>query len=307
MMTSANAIGSAAGAAATVLLLSALGAPELLTATVAGTAAWLGHSPRWCRRRQLVVAPATAPAQQQVRQREELLANTAHELRTPLTAVTTALELLRDGYATSPEDWHMFLDQATVASRHMTFLINDVVDLAALESGRLSLNLRTLRVPELLFDMAQVMQLTAQSRSVGLRIEEPAEQLLVRADRGRFLQIAFNLIANAIKFSAVQSTVRVTVTATALAVAFEVHDTGPGVDEQNRDRLFTRFGRAHDHSMPAVVGTGLGLHVCKLLVEHMQGRIGFRPGHAGGSVFWFELPRVAVEDAEVARLERAPA
>jgi len=288
------------------LAVTSIGAPPAVVAL--GVAALAFAAQRTARQR-VARAVSRLEAQQlrALKLREEQLANTAHELRTPLTAVTTAVELLRDGYAQSKDDWHTFLDQASVAARHMAFLINDVVDLAALESGRLSLNVRSLRVQELMFDMAQVMQLTAQARGVGLHIEEPPEDLRVRADRGRFLQIVFNLTANAIKFSAPQSVVRTEIVPTADGVRFEVHDTGPGVAFDDRERLFTRFGRAHDPGRAVVAGTGLGLHVCKLLVEHMQGRIGYRPGTERGSVFWFELPRAATEPADVARPLPTPA
>ncbi len=245
------------------------------------------------RRIELATSRLEAEQIRSLRSREEQLANTAHELRTPLTAVTTAIELLRDGYATTPEDWATFLDQASVASRHMAFLINDVVDLAALECGRLSLHARDQRVQELVFDVAQVMQLTAQQRNVELRIDEPPEALVVIADRGRFLQIVFNLVANAIKYSDAGALVQLVTNVDDDRVTFEVHDSGPGVDAEQRERLFTRFGRAHDRSKPSIGGTGLGLHVCKLLVEHMGGTIGFRPGAERGSVFWFTLPRPA--------------
>lgn len=265
----------------------------LLAIAVAAIAFAAQHTAQ--RRIELATSRLEAEQIRSLRMREEQLANTAHELRTPLTAVTTAIELLRDGYATTPEDWGTFLDQASVAARHMAFLINDVVDLAALECGRISLHVREQRVQELVFDVAQVMQLTAQQRNVELRIDEPPESLVVGADRGRFLQIVFNLVANAIKFSDAGALVRLITSVEDDRVTFEVHDSGPGVEAEQRERLFTRFGRAHDRSRPSIGGTGLGLHVCKLLVEHMGGSIGFRPGAERGSVFWFTLPRCAAK------------
>lgn len=293
------------------ILLSTIAGIATLAITTAGVAPWttaigvagvtFAADQRARRRVEVALARLESERVRTLRQREEQVANTAHELRTPLTAVTTAIELLRDGYATTPEDWSVFLDQASVAARHMAFLINDVVDLAALECGRISLHAHEQRVQELVFDVAQVMQLTAQQRNVELRIDEPPESLLVVADRGRFLQIVFNLIANAIKYSEAGSLVRLCAIAEPDRVQFEVHDSGPGVEPELRERLFTRFGRVHDRSKPAIAGTGLGLHVCKLLVEHMGGTIGFRPGSERGSVFWFSLPRVAAAtDADAA-------
>lgn len=294
---------SAAVPAATALAVLACAVarvPAAVPALLAGVGALLGMRLRAADGDDEADDKIAARAQR-LAAREEQVAQTAHELRTPLTALTTAIELLREGYAVSPEDQATFLDQASVAARHMAFLINDVVDLAALESGHVSLHIRNQRVQEMLFDVAQVMQLTAQGRGIELRIDEPREDLQVLADRGRFLQIVFNLVSNALKFSGSGSTVRLATEIQADVVRFEVHDAGPGVEVEQRSRLFTRYGRAHERSLGSVPGTGLGLHVSKLLVERMGGAIGYRPGEPGGSVFWFTLPQsVALESAAVA-------
>jgi signal transduction histidine kinase len=297
-------------AAATVLSMAAAGAPDaLIAAAVAGVVAMAQHLRARAHGRR-AGARVDRLVQAAVRTREEVLANTAHELRTPLTALATALELLRDGGPMSHDDAAMFLDQASVASRHLAFLVNDIVDLAALESGRLTLDVRERSAHELLFEAAQVMSLTAQARGVGLHIAAPADDLAVLVDSGRFLQIAFNLLANAIKFSAPDGRVELLTVAAGRTVRFEVHDSGPGIAPAERGRLFQRFGRLPAHGRPAIAGTGLGLHVCKLLVEAMQGTIGYRPGEPRGSVFWFDLPRAeapAAADGEVALRERSSA
>jgi signal transduction histidine kinase len=295
------------GVGLAVVGLSALAVPGPVLALA--TAALVLAAQSWPRRGAGRAAKDAETRQRNLRNREEQVAHTAHELRTPLAAVTTALELLRDGYAASAEDWQSYVDQATVATRHMAFLINDVVDLAAIESGRLSLHVRPHRVQELFFDVARVMQLTAQGRGVDLRVEESGDELLVHADRGRYLQIAFNLIGNAVKFSAPGMAVRLCALPLEESVRFEIHDCGPGVSPDQRELLFTRFGRVHSATMPTIGGSGLGLHVCKLLVEHMGGRIGYRPGAEAGSVFWFTLPRplAGTSTAAVAQLEQAPA
>jgi signal transduction histidine kinase len=297
----------AAGAALVALVLAAYGAPAWLLAAVGGAAVLA--TARLASRRTAGDRHREEQRLQALRHREEQLAYTAHELRTPLTAVTTAIELLRDGYTSSPEDTQMFLEQASIASRHMAFLINDVVDLAALECGRISLHVRDHRVSELIFDVAQVMRLTAQQRNVELRIDETPDDLFVSTDSGRFLQIVFNLVANAIKFSEPGKLVQLVTRPRHGEITFEVHDQGPGVPPESRSRLFTRFGRAHGQT---IFGTGLGLHVCKLLVERLGGKVGFKPGAAGGSVFWFTMPRAeaAVRPApgsEVAPAQTTPA
>jgi signal transduction histidine kinase len=226
--------------------------------------------------------------QRTLRWREEQLANTAHELRTPLTAVATALELLREGVASTEDERAQFLDQATTASRHMAFLIHDVVDLAAIEGNRIRLQMRECRVRDLLLDVKKVMELSAQTHGVTLAVDDVDERVAVYADRGRFLQIAFNLVSNALKHSGSGATVRIAVAIGRSQAHFEVHDSGPGIDQDRRSSLFTRFGSASgDSDAP---GTGLGLYVSSMLTARMGGAIGFHPGAERGSVFWFSLP-----------------
>ncbi len=277
-------------AAASAFTLVGIGAPAWLVAAVAaGGAAEFGlRARRTLRATELRTA---AELKRSLRWREEQLANTAHELRTPLTAIATALELVRDGIATTPEDQATFLDQAQAASRHMAFLVNDVVDLAAIEGGRIRLQMREHRVPDLLADVKKIMELPAQTRGVSLALEASEDALCVYADRGRFLQIAFNLVANAVKFSGPGATVRIALTPTRSQVRFEVHDTGPGIDEGRRASLFTRFSEPSASGETADPGSGLGLYVSSMLVAHMGGAIGFHPAPERGSVFWFSLPR----------------
>jgi two-component system sensor histidine kinase RpfC len=187
----------------------------------------------------------------------------------------------------------MCLTQAVVAARHLSFVINDVLDLAALESGRLSLQIRDHWLHELLPDVRQVMGLAASANGIELRVDEPADALCLRTDRGRFLQITFNLLGNAIKYSTHGGRIELRVRQAGDRLRFEVLDSGEGVPPQYRDRLFTRFGRAHSANHSDVGGTGLGLHLCSQLVELQEGAIGYEPRSPRGSVFWFELPRSA--------------
>ena len=175
---------------AAALLVAASGLPMWVLAIIAGLTTKIGLR-RIGRRLAAATARIEAHHERSLRWREEQLANTAHELRTPLTAVTTAIELLRDGYATTPEDQSMFLDQASTASRHMAFLINDVVDLAAIEGGRISLQIRAQRVSNLLDDVHKVMSLPAQMREVALVVDDSDDVLVVNAIFFSFLKDLF--------------------------------------------------------------------------------------------------------------------
>lgn len=285
---------AAAVATATLLASTSTANAAWLAAVAASTASAMAAL---LRRRGAVTAPPSTDRQEQHDQRVNL-AETAHELRTPLTSVITALDLLREDMDLAPADRDMFLQQAAVAARHMAFLINDLVDAAALAAGKLSLHLRPHHVRDVAVDVDQVMGLTAQSRDIELAVMVPPEGIVVQGDRSRILQVLFNLVGNAIKYSAPGSTVLLLVSTAAPWCQFEVIDEGSGIPAELRDRLFGRFARGADPERSRTHSSGLGLYVCRRLVELMQGGIGFRPRPDGGSVFWFCLPLATSETVE---------
>ncbi len=277
--------------AITVAALTTVGSPAWLTAGVAAAIALLAaRQARWNAGRQVRATPA-ADLQLALRRRDEQLAHTAHELRTPLACVVTALEMLREGYATTPTEVEEFLDQASLAARHLGFLVNDVLDEAALAAGQLRLHQEDHDVRDLLSAAQRVLGLQARSRGIDLQFAELDAGLVVHTDERRFLQIIYNLVGNALKFTASGETVRVHVEPHGEMVRFLVVDRGAGVPQEARDRLFSPFGSAAMRPGQAVLGTGLGLHVCRLLVDQLGGRIAYEPGPERGSVFWFEQPR----------------
>jgi two-component system, sensor histidine kinase RpfC len=287
---SATCLGSVLG----TFLAGVMGRGALLAITggALGTAvaAWLLG--RRLQRDRLRAEAEIAGLRKRLQSQRDQLANTVHELRTPLSALRAAVEMLRDGYAATPVEQAEFLDQAACAAQHLAFLTNDVLDLAAVEAGRLSLHVRSHAARDLCTDARQVMAPLAKSREIGLVVEDPPADLRLLGDRSRILQIAFNLLSNAVKYSTARTTIRLRVRAEPTVAVFEVIDEGIGVPEDLRKRLFTRFGS--EGAAAEVESTGLGLHLCRLLVERMNGKVGHREGEDGrGSVFWFSLPRDA--------------
>lgn len=273
--------------AAAVATSAIIGAPAWFTALAAAATTWLAVSARGVTR---PTAAAAAELQQALRRRDEQLAHTAHELRTPLASVVTALEMLRQGYATTPAEVEEFLDQASLAARHLGFLVNDVLDEAALAAGQLRLHCEDQPVRELLASASDLLGMQARMRGIHLRFAEVDAETAVHTDERRFLQILVNLVGNALKFTESGEAVSVRVESRSTVVRFVVEDRGAGVPQEARAQLFTPFGCAPTAPGVAVPGTGLGLHVCKLLVEQLGGRIAYEPGAERGSVFWFELP-----------------
>jgi signal transduction histidine kinase len=244
------------------------------------------------------VRDRTLELRQQARAREQGLASLAHELRTPLTTILASVDMLRDGYAEDPADARAFMDQASAAGHHLLFLVNDLLDCAAHDAGALRIDTTDLEVGDLFAQVAQILGPAAEAKGTSLMLDrDGARGLRVHADAHRFLQVAFNLVGNAIKYSPPGSDVRVRAflgagaTDTAVApIRFEIVDDGIGVPPERRAELFERYARVHDASKSSAAGTGLGLFITKALVEKMGGAIGYRAGDGGGSVFWFELP-----------------
>ncbi|MCK5941835.1 MAG: HAMP domain-containing histidine kinase [Planctomycetes bacterium] len=235
-----------------------------------------------------------------LRRRDDRLAETAHELRTPLAAMQSALEVVRGGYAQTPEEIEGFLDEADLAARHLAFLINDVLDEAALDSGRLRLELREHAVGPLLGEAARMLGMQAARNQVVIQLGGN-ERCVVRADARRTLQVLFNLVGNAVKHTDPGAAILIEVEDAGEQIRIRVLDEGPGVAATVRPQLFQAF--AGDDGHARADSTGLGLYICRRLVEQMGGEIGYRPRHPRGSEFWFTLPRVAHAAIEPAAVE----
>jgi signal transduction histidine kinase len=276
-------------AAATIAAAGAFGSGLDITTSLAITTAALGSASacHWWRARR-----------RRQRQRDAQLAHTAHELRTPLACVLTALELVRGGYATTPAETSEFLAEAELAARHLAFLVNDVLDEAALASGRLRLQLTDHELGDLLLGGARVLGLHAERRGITLHWQEPPAGVRLCADAHRFLQVLFNLVGNAIKFSPPGQSVRVAWERRGGRIRITVADSGPGVPPAQQAGLFEPF--AAGEPADAAPSTGLGLFLAKRLVAAMGGAIGCHGNAGGGACFWFELPAAQRTQAAIA-------
>lgn len=219
------------------------------------------------------------------------LARMSHELRTPLNAILGFAQLLlSDGGATPAQ--HEQLRLLHDAGAHLRDLVNSLLDLAKVNSGKLELELAPLALVPLLEGCAGLLGPEAQRKGVALLLDcAPGLPAAVEADATRLRQMVLNLLSNAVKFS--PHGTRVTLRAmrgAGDAVRIEVQDSGPGVPEDRRARLFqdfTQLGRVGDADSP---GTGLGLAITARLAELMDGRVGVDSTPGQGATFWLELP-----------------
>jgi signal transduction histidine kinase len=224
--------------------------------------------------------------------KQEFTSTLSHELRTPLTSIIGSLQLINSGVLGDIDK--DVLELTTIAERNgqrLLDLINDILDVEKIESGKLTLAPEVLELGELVGESLTLNRAFADRFKVRLSTMGELAPVKVNADRKRVLQVMTNLLSNAAKFSREGTAVEVAMAASPDGVRVEVHDTGPGIPESFRNRIFGRFAQADMSYTRQKGGTGLGLAICKRLLEMMGGRIGFSDRAGGGTTFWFELPR----------------
>jgi PAS domain S-box-containing protein len=225
------------------------------------------------------------------RLKDEFVALVSHELRTPLTSIRGYLELMMDDTNLTDEQAHFMrtIDRNAVRLQRV---VGDLLFLAQVEAGKLSLEHEPLDVNDVVADAIDAAQPSARSKSIELRSDtQPLPHIL--GDRARIAQVLDNFVSNAIKFTPSGGRVSVATTICDDAVEVQIADTGVGVPADELPRLFQRFFRTHAATTQAVPGTGLGLAIAKAIVEGHGGRIDVESEEGAGTTFRFRLPAVA--------------
>jgi signal transduction histidine kinase len=227
--------------------------------------------------------------------KNRFLASMSHELRTPLNAIigfTGTLLMRLPGPLTSDQEKQLRTVQAS--GRHLLSLINDLLDLAKIESGKVELRRESVNCREVLDELASYLRPMAESKDIVVCIDTPLDDVLVQTDRRALHQILLNLGNNAVKFTetgAVQLQVREEILANGALVEFRVIDTGVGIRPEDQHKLFQAFSQVTASSGPRYEGTGLGLHLSQKLAELLSGRITFDSEFGKGSTFRLTLAR----------------
>jgi signal transduction histidine kinase/CheY-like chemotaxis protein len=235
--------------------------------------------------------------------KSEFLSSMSHELRTPLNAVLGFAQLLRRDKKQPLDERQLgMVGHIIKGGEHLLRLIDDVLDLARIEAGRVTISTEPVGVPEVLAEVTTTLGPLAERNGIVLLVEPAsAETGEILADRTRFTQILVNYGSNAIKYGRTGGTVRFAATApSASHVRVTVSDDGIGIPPEKHDRIFQPFQRAGQETGP-IEGTGIGLAITKRLAELMGGRVGFASAVERGSEFWVELPRVVHRDAQPIR------
>jgi signal transduction histidine kinase/response regulator RpfG family c-di-GMP phosphodiesterase len=239
------------------------------------------------RRTQELLQRAKEEAERANRAKSEFLSRMSHELRTPLNSILGFAQLLE--MASLPPDDADAVSQILKGGRHLLSLINEVLDVARIEAGRLSLSPEPVYLPEVIQEALDLVRPLAQERSITIAGLSGDSDFWVKADRQRLRQVLLNLLANGVKYNVDSGRIVVAVNPNGYgAVRTSVSDTGPGIAAEEREKLFLPFERLTGESL-AVEGTGLGLALSKGLVEAMGGVIGVDSTVGEGSTFWFDL------------------
>jgi PAS domain S-box-containing protein len=228
------------------------------------------------------------------RLKSEFISTVSHELRTPLTSIRGSLGLVSAG-AAGPltENAKELLNIALKNCERLTDLINDILDVEKIESGKMKFSLETQALAPLMRQAVEANQAYAVALDVSIRLAPVHESVQVSVDPGRFLQVMSNLLSNAAKFSPKGGAVEVAAVVVGNEVRISVADRGPGIPAEFHARIFQRFSQADSSDTRSQGGTGLGLAITKSLVERMGGRIDFNTRAGEGTTFYVGLPLAA--------------
>ena len=231
--------------------------------------------------------------------KSEFISVVSHELRTPLTSIRGSLGLILGAFSAAiPEKVARLVHIAHQNCERLIPLINDILDIDKIASGKMRFEMQDLFLAQVMRRVVEATEPFAQKYEAQLELVPVAENVRINVDENRFVQAVSNLISNACKFSPKRGNVVIAATVTAGMVHLSVSDSGAGIPEEFRGRIFERFSQADSSAVRRAGGTGLGLHITRQIVERMNGRIGFDTEVGKGTTFWMEFP-IVHEEGEI--------
>jgi signal transduction histidine kinase len=225
------------------------------------------------------------------RLKDDFVSTVTHELRTPLTSIRAFSEILHDNPDLDAVERQRFLHIIIQESERLTRLINQVLDLAKLESGRAEWQVTQVDPKSVIEDSVNATGQLFSAKNIALDLRLPDSVPKIRADRDRLVQVLINLLSNAAKFvKADEGRVAVELASDDDAVRIAVIDNGPGISIADQQVIFEKFRQAGDTMTEKPKGTGLGLPISRQIIEHLGGKLWVQSEPASGATFIFTLP-----------------
>lgn len=232
--------------------------------------------------------------QEATKLKSEFLAGMSHEFRTPLNAIIGFSEmLLTEDFGSLNEKQKKFTKNVVLSGKHLLRLVNDILDISKVESGNLELDYEVFNVNFAIFETVSILKSMANKKNISIETKLE-ENTIINADIGRFKQIMYNLLSNAIKFTEDGGKIFINSIFFDGSLKIEVCDTGIGISDENKDKIFQEFRQIDSSYARKQDGTGLGLALTKKLVEMHAGAIDFESEEGKGSKFRFILPEAAL-------------
>lgn len=231
--------------------------------------------------------------QEASRLKSEFLANMSHELRTPLNAIIGFSEFLHDGQAGEiTQEQKGFLHNVLTSGHDLLRLINDVLDLSKIESGKMEFKIESVNLPILIRDMIEVIQGMLTKKQINLVTKIDPDVEVVYIDPSRFRQVLYNYLSNAIKFTPELGSVQIRIRSESPTLfRLEVEDNGIGIKPEEMKQLFVEFQQLDASTAKKYQGTGLGLALTKRIVEAQDGQVGVVSSPGKGSIFYAIIPK----------------
>jgi signal transduction histidine kinase len=231
------------------------------------------------------------------RLKSEFISQVSHELRTPLTSIKGYIDNLRDGIAGALEEKQQnYLDRMSKNADHLVCLINDLLDVSRIESGKMALNVTVLSLRDLVAEVINNLRPIAAEKQLEIIVKKFEVESRIRGDYAKLEQVITNLLDNAIKFTPQGGRITIALEHVGQFLKTSIQDTGIGIPPEKRSRIFERFCRIEQESPSKVYGTGLGLHIAKNLIEMHGGQISVTSDVGKGSEFSFTLPAILGRD-----------
>jgi len=222
--------------------------------------------------------------------RKDFISNASHELRTPVTSLKVLIESLMTGAKDDPDLLNEFLQDVSLEIDRLHQLVNDLLDIAKMESEKNALELSRFELNGLCGEVFSTMQPLAKSREISLIFPVFKQSMIISADRRKLRQVLLNLVTNAVKFTPSGGTVSLEIIKNDDDYQFRIHDTGIGIPKEDQPHIFDKFYRVNKERSRSIGGSGLGLTIVKQIIDSHQGMIHV-DSEPGYTLFTFRLPQ----------------